>query len=925
MLRQELIDLINTRRAWAFVGSGASVGSGAPTWGELVNSVLVKIGDEERSSITGTKVFSQAIAAEDYPACFSAIATEVGRDALDLAVREILANLSPPSDVLQQIAKWPFAGYITTNYDGLLLTALRDISQEGWIAVGNTPEEARKVSGDADKLVWHLHGGLELPASRSRLILTAEDYAWLYRPDAIPIELLRGLMSQRRIVFFGFGFQDALLLRELQRIGTLTSTLRPLYAFVPRTEAFDTDQKREEFLQYFNVDVVPYRPRNRSHQGLVDLAGVYGSFTLNRTQRYGAPIGVVPDHHPETTGLLIYNELVLRGNAVAEDTLSALIRAFILAKLAAATSCTRSQVFDEIAARADLVGGRPSSEVIDATIHSLAEDGLIKLSGSGDWVITLGVSGSALVLAQAAMGHRLAEQFAASLVDRAKKLSGSSARSKQIAWVAQQFLADCIRRRALGVALTMYPWAPGQQDFQLVALLRTLPTYMEKLSDPDEGVLLSRLVRGVLSSPTEAESVYIGVLLQAVFAVHVLGYDPATVRARRDLFSRTMFLVDASTLIPYLAVGSDGHEAAAYVISQLHKLKCPVLTLRSLAEEVAEHARWALSRVDPNSGRASIATLKASLGLSGARSNGFLEGLVATVEEGHGGFDLWRYLDDMLGPLRPKGSCSVDAVVGALVRHGVECRDFDSWPGFEQTLFSDRDTLQDQIRIKREMRASFRHDRQVRAEAEALIIVREVRAGRLTLNGDDLAGGFFVSNTRVIDEVAGAASPITMRPDAVLQWLATLRPGDVGELKALTSGLLSELATRDYSIVDVSQLQWVFSGLTSRTPDQYREESDRHQVLVAQRLGEDPERAFRDADPLTLPIAFDSANAQVAADLVSKLEATQVQLAAARARVELTSKQQQRLAELEERAKQRRRKSTKQKRAAAVKPTRRRN
>src|SRR5207237_10899390 len=104
----------------------------------------------------------------------------------------------------------------------------------------------------------------------------------------------------------------------------------------------------------------------------------------------------------------------------------------------------------------------------------------------------------------------------------------------------------------------------------------------------------------------------------------------------------------------------------------------------------------------------------------------------------------------------------------------------------------ERDTLQIRMRVKRETRGTFRHDRQVRAEAEALIIVREIRAARLRLDSEELAGGFFVSNTRVIDEVAGAGSPITMRPDAVLQWLATLRPGDIGELKALTSGLLSE-------------------------------------------------------------------------------------------------------------------------------------
>jgi hypothetical protein len=604
--------------------------------------------------------------------------------------------------------------------------------------------------------------------------------------------------------------------------------------------------------------------------------------------------------------------------------LGTLVRAYLLSQLAHVASFPRQTAIDGIAARAQMLGHSASADLIDQAAHSLAEEGLINLTGTDDWLATLSQAGKTSVSTHAATGRRLAKQFVASFEDRARRLTAADDKINRIALVAEQFVEDCLRRRALGVALTVYPWAPGQQEYQLVGLLRTLPTYMEKLLDDEEAILLSRLVRAVLSNPTEGEAVYIGLRLQAVFAVHLLGYDSDTIRARRDIFSDTLFLVDANTLIPYLATGADGHDSARYLIRTLSDLQCPVYTLTSLAGEVAEHARWALSRVDTASGQVNVETLTAALGLSGDRSNGFLEGLLRTVVKGTVGLNLWRYLDEVLLPVQPKGTCSADVIVRALRKRGIESRNLDDWNGFEPLLYAERDDQQERIKQRREQRGTYRHERQVRAEAEALILVKYVRTGGFRLDGRDLRGAYFVSNTKVIDDVASLGTPVTMRPDAVLQWLATLRPGDLKDLQVLTSNLISELSTRDFSIVDRSQLEWVFSPMTSRTWEQFREESERHQVLIGQRLGENPEKAFADADPLMLPIVFDSANAQVAASAVSQLTDTEERLKAVQAKARIADRDRERLAKLEQGERQRKRKTQNRQRSAQSKPKRRR-
>jgi hypothetical protein len=319
-----------------------------------------------------------------------------------------------------------------------------------------------------------------------------------------------------------------------------------------------------------------------------------------------------------------------------------------------------------------------------------------------------------------------------------------------------------------------------------------------------------------------------------------------------------------------------------------------------------------------------VVTLKAALGRVGDRSNGFLEGLLTMVAKGESGLDLWAYLDQILGHTSPAGSCSVQRVRTALRARAVECRDFNEWEGFESAIYGDRDEVQEQIRRRREQRGSFRHDRQVRAEAEALLLIKYLRNGRLQFSTGELRGAFFVSNTRVIDDVGGSATPITMRPDAILQWVTTLQPFEVGQLRVLTSALLSELATRDYSIVDYSQLQFVFSPMVTATRDQFKGESDRHQALVGRQLGEDPDTAFRDEDALTIPIAFDSANAQIAKLALASLEQTEDELRRLRGQVSLTDRERERLARLEQQERERRRRSQRRTRSLASRPKRRR-
>lgn len=874
MLRTDLLELINGGRAWAFVGSGVSADAGSPTWAGLVERVVRGVEENIRTEIIEDTLYRRALESQDYSRCFSRIQAHVGRNRLEVLVRSAFDAVTTQSQLVRRIADWPFAGYITTNYDRLLANAL-NISGRGWIVVGNTDDEARKVSGGASNVIWHIHGATSLGGDRSRLILTSEDYDDLYLEEGRIVTQLRTLMIHTRVVFIGFGFRDPEVTRLLRRVGRFSNPARPVYAFMSGLSGSEHEAERQDFFHKFNVDIIPYQTPDNDHSQLLALLEVYSALTLRRSLRFNQPERPCPSYDPETTGLLLYNELALRGGGgLSVDKVEVLLRATILPFLSYGPRSV-ADLLRELEPRiVALTPGAIKASRLEARVESVLQElvaaELVTLDSAATAALT--EIGRDLVANQSATAARLSEQFASSLVSRATELhSIDGEASTRIARAAESFFKQCIERRALGVALAMQAYRADYQSYHMVALLQALPDFMDQLPSPGEAMSLSKVVQGVLARPTEAEAKYIGLALQARFGVNILGYDADTLRARARDIADTLFLVDSHTLIPFLARSSPGFGSARLLIERLRGMGSAIATTTLLVEEVAEHARWAMRRVDPDSGFVSVETLRAATGRVGNRSNAFLDGFLEELSRGAAPPRFAQYLGTVCA-LRPGArSCSSDDVKRTLEQQDIVCAAFAQWKGFSDDLFSERDHVQGEIAKRREERETFRHERQVRAEAEALLVVRNLRARKFTLENRTISNAYFLSHTRVVDEVAGPGLPITMRPEAALQWVATLAGCGVDELALLTNGLVWELSERGVAMVDTSRLHAVFSPLVAASKEKLEEEVEHHRALIAQRYGEDAEKAFRELNELDVPIVLESYYAQRAEELAKRV------------------------------------------------------
>ena len=111
MIEQRLINIINSGRAWAFVGSGASVDAGLPTWQDMYIRVVRTLENTAPP---------QAPPPATLPNSFGQLITQHGRTQVLSQVANHLTTTTLPGPVHHMLASWPFAAYVTTNYDRLL-------------------------------------------------------------------------------------------------------------------------------------------------------------------------------------------------------------------------------------------------------------------------------------------------------------------------------------------------------------------------------------------------------------------------------------------------------------------------------------------------------------------------------------------------------------------------------------------------------------------------------------------------------------------------------------------------------------------------------------------------------------------------------------------------------------------------------------
>ena len=184
-----------------------------------------------------------------------------------------------------------------------------------------------------------------------------------------------------------------------------------------------------------------------------------------------------------------------------------------------------------------------------------------------------------------------------------------------------------------------------------------------------------------------------------------MGFDESTLKIRQKEISSTLFLLDSSTLIPFLAVDCYGYESAKYLVKALRKASAFVVTTSLLAQEVAEHARYAYGQIDHTTGNTNLDTLASATGKYGVKSNAFIEGFLENLGLGK----ITTFFDYVSRILDAHSLKRDQDIENLLTKKTIQVINLELYSGYTLIHLSERDQHKEEIKKCRVEKGSYKH------------------------------------------------------------------------------------------------------------------------------------------------------------------------------------------------------------------------
>lgn len=212
-LSPELVAIAGRPDTVIFVGSGVSVWAGLPSWRQLIENLTARMEDLNLP----TDLIRRELNNNDLLQ-----AASYGLDKLtqqqrsDFLRHSCAVGDAQPADIHSILMSWENNCYITTNYDTLLETAIRQ-QRPGSAFEVVTPSQEWEVASlqqaRASNFVFKPHGDI---GDTAKIVITREEYSILKNERKNVFSTYRMLLTSRPVIYIGFGLRDPdfLLLKE---------------------------------------------------------------------------------------------------------------------------------------------------------------------------------------------------------------------------------------------------------------------------------------------------------------------------------------------------------------------------------------------------------------------------------------------------------------------------------------------------------------------------------------------------------------------------------------------------------------------------------------------------------------------------------------------------------------------------------------
>jgi len=179
MLDHNILRVINRGRCFVLVGSGPSCEQGYPSWRRLAERTYEKLVRD--GLVKDSRSYDDFLKRGKYPELFRQAELDIGDRAklIDMLKSFLVPAERAPGYIYEMLSRWPFACYLTTNYDDELANYLKRTG-EHFSVLQNRREDFHAFRDGVTHLIQKLHSDLDHP---DEVVLTSADYRKLFIDD----------------------------------------------------------------------------------------------------------------------------------------------------------------------------------------------------------------------------------------------------------------------------------------------------------------------------------------------------------------------------------------------------------------------------------------------------------------------------------------------------------------------------------------------------------------------------------------------------------------------------------------------------------------------------------------------------------------------------------------------------------------------
>jgi hypothetical protein len=836
MFDKRLIRTINNGRCFVLVGSGPSCEVGYPSWQRLAELTYAEL--KKMSCVSNSESYEKYLADKKYPELFRQAERDLGdRVTLVNLVKHLLTPPNRKQGVLYElITRWPFACYLTTNYDDEIATHLSNLN-EHFTMIRNRQEDFYSLRDGVSHLIQKLHSDLNHP---DEVVLTSADYKRFYVEDSGQYfrDKLRQVFEMFDVFIIGHSLSDPDIDFVLQLARKTASPEDPIYMVA----ADFTKSDEEEYLEKYNILLVQYSNRDGTHSELQRMLKTVDRFIVPRYRvRERIETAARPKEEVEAaTALFLYRRLQ---GVKATDYVSPIILAGLL-------STDNNEIAkDNLASMPTLKyfmkGGTNSVEATSEAILDLCNEGLVtELDGK----LSITESGRTKVQEYQAIRETERDQAYGQFCLNLKTNYGGLA-DKEIEKcqrLAEEVMVASFEKRGSAIANQVF----SGQSASPSELSDVFGLVSDKATEIEDMGLRAAFVEAVhqfLVEPTPPQRQYLASVSQGYFLYHLLGLDPKCCQVRHDIFKSTLWFNDSSVILPLVAVGCHNHDYAAELFQMLRDTGAILFTTPKLMQEAWEHFEWAV-RFIKATGIETPEFLRAAAVKGSYKQNLFIDGYIRLSADGRIG-SFKEYIE-LIFP----GGFNRASFDGRITDSDIFIQSISDMTGFIQEDWGEIEEAKYRIQKEREYSGTYRSSLQVESEAEIWVLMNNLRSGKYTIPGTDTAleRFYFVSQSRVLDIVFQPEVVSTWTPEAVYRYLSAL-PGKETNPDLLQQCMLNEYYYAGISFIDKDRYIRFFGPSIDLAKASYETEKSKYISELEEGYTRNLDEAFDNTPDLEKP------------------------------------------------------------------------